>query len=155
MVLAWRVAGRWSLPLATRRAWRRLGVGLAGWFVANVGWLWYEALRGLETPVAFDVVYLAASGVMMGGLLLFAVAAESQLAHAAGEAAAEEPERPRRPLSVLPYLAVAGGYGLLLVVARGLPLYPLGGMLVGSVVMIALVVTRQLSVLRENARLTE
>src|ERR671923_670268 len=71
MVLAWRVAGRWSLPLATRRAWRRLGVGLAGWFVANVGWLWYEALRGLETPVAFDVVYLAASGVMMVGLLAF------------------------------------------------------------------------------------
>jgi len=35
-----------------------------------------------------------------------------------------------------------------------LALYPLGGMLVGSVVMIALVVARQLSVLRENARLT-
>jgi hypothetical protein len=37
MVLAWRVAGRRSLPPATRRAWRRLGVGLAGWFLANVG----------------------------------------------------------------------------------------------------------------------
>ena len=279
MVLAWRVAGRRSLPAATRRAWRRLGVGLAGWFVANLGWLWYEALRGVETPVVFDVVYLAAAGVMLvgllafpgrrrsrqeqvrlamdvgvvvaaafvvvwylvlgpatrvdepewttvvlsvaypvtdlvlvfgivtallrgappsssgslrllllgigayvvadvadgymslhgaeavnlrwthllwlGGLLLFAFAAERQWAHAGREAAAEEPERPRRAFSVLPYLAVAGGYGLLLVVARGLALYPLGGMLVGSVVMIALVVTRQLSVLRENARLTE
>jgi hypothetical protein len=37
MLLAWRVAGRRSLPLATRRAWRRLGTGLAGWFLANVG----------------------------------------------------------------------------------------------------------------------
>jgi diguanylate cyclase len=278
MALAWRVTGRRSLPPATRRAWRRLGVGLAGWFVANVGWLWYEALRGVETPVVVDVVYLAAAGVMLvgllafpgrrrsrqeqlrlamdigvvvaaafvvvwylvlgaatrvdepewttvvlsvaypvtdlvlvfgivtallrgappssgaalrllllgigayvvadvadgymslrgaeavnlrwthllwlGGLLLFAVAADRQWAHAGGEAA-EEPERPRRPFSVLPYLAVAGGYGLLLVVARGLALYPLGAMLVGSVVMIALVVTCQLSVLRENARLTE
>jgi hypothetical protein len=31
MALAWRVTGRRSLPPATRRAWRRLGVGLAGW----------------------------------------------------------------------------------------------------------------------------
>jgi diguanylate cyclase len=279
MLLAWRVAGRRSLPLATRRAWRRLGTGLAGWFLANVGWLWFEAVRGVETPVVFEVVYLAAAGVMLvgllafpgrrrsrqeqvrlamdigvvvaaafvvvwylvlgpatrveepewttvvlsvaypvtdlvlvfgivtallrgappsstgslrlllfgigayviadvadgymslhgeeavslrwthllwlGGLLLFAVAADSQWAHATGEAAAEEPDRQRRAFSVLPYLAVAGGYGLLLIVARGLALYPLGGMLVGSVVMIALVVTRQLSVLRENARLTE
>jgi diguanylate cyclase len=278
MVLAWRVAGRRSLPHATRRAWRRLGAGLAGWFIANVGWLWFEALRGVETPVVFEVIYLAGAGVMLvgllafpgrprsrqeqvrlaldigvvvaaafvvvwylvlgpatkvedpdwltvvlsvaypvtdlvlvfgivtamlrgappsstgslqllllgigayvvadvadgymsvhggeavdlrwthllwlGGLLLFAVAADGQWAHATEEEAAEEPVRPRRAFSVLPYLAVAGGYGLLLVVARGLALYPLGGMLVGSVVMIALVVVRQLSVLRENARLT-
>jgi len=278
MVLAWRVAGRRSLPLATRRAWRRVGVGLAGWFLANVGWLWFEALRGVETPVVFDVVYLAGAGVMLvgllafpgrrrsrqeqvrlaldigvvvaaafvvvwylvlgpatkvedpewmtvvlsvaypvtdlvlvfgivtamlrgapasstgslqllllgigayviadvadgylnlhggeavnlrwthllwlGGLLLFAVAADGQWAHATEEEAAEEPVRARRAFSALPYLAVAGGYGLLLIVARGLALYPLGGMLVGSVVMIALVVARQLSVLRENARLT-
>jgi len=262
MVLAWRVAGRRSLPLATRRAWRRLGVGLAGWFLANVGWLWFEAVRGVETPVGFDVVYLAGAGVMLvgllafpgrrrsrqeqvrlaldigvvvaaafvvvwylvlgpatkvedpewmtvvlsvaypvtdlvlvfgivtamlrgapasstgslqllllgigayviadvadgymnlhggeavnlrwthllwlGGLLLFAVAADGQWAHATEEEAAE-PVRARRAFSVLPYLAVAGGYGLLLIVARGLALYPLGGMLVGSVVMIALV----------------
>jgi diguanylate cyclase len=278
MLLAWRVAHRRSLPSATRRAWWRLGVGLAGWFIANVGWLWFEAIRGVETPLVVDVIYLTAAGVMLagllalpgrrrsreerlrlaldvgvvvaaafvaiwylvlgpatttgdahlttvvlsvaypvadlvlifgivtamlrgtpasstgslqllllgigayvvadvvdgymslhggemvelgwthlmwlGGLLLFAAAADSQWAHAVG-GAGEETVRPRRSFSVLPYLAVAGGYGLLLVVARGLALYPLGGMLVGSVVMIALVVTRQLSVLRENARLTE
>jgi diguanylate cyclase (GGDEF)-like protein len=277
MLLAWRVARRGSLPPATRRAWRRLGVGLAGWFLANVGWLWFEAIRGVDTPVVVDAVYLTAAGVMLvgllalpgrrrtreerlrlamdvgvvvaaafvamwylvlgpattieesdlvsvvvavaypvadlvlvfgivtallrgtpasssgslrllllgigayvvadvvdgymslhggevvglgwthllwlGGLLLFAVAADSQWAQAVDDAA-EEPAR-RRTFSVLPYVAVAGGYGLLLIVARGLALYPLGGMLVGSVVMIALVVTRQLSVLRENARLTE
>jgi len=247
MVLAWRVAGRRSLPLATRRAWRRVGVGLAGWFLANVGWLWFEALRGVETPVVFDVVYLAGAGVMLvgllafpgrrrsrqeqvrlaldigvvvaaafvvvwylvlgpatkvedpewmtvvlsvaypvtdlvlvfgivtamlrgapasstgslqllllgigayviadvadgymnlhggeavnlrwthllwlGGLLLFAVAADGQWAHATEEEAAEEPVRARRAFSALPYLAVAGGYGLLLIVARGLALW--------------------------------
>ena len=37
MLLAWRVSRRGALPAATRRAWWRLGVGLAGWFVANVG----------------------------------------------------------------------------------------------------------------------
>jgi hypothetical protein len=242
MVLAWRVAARRSLPPATRAAWRRLGVGLAGWFVANLGWLWYEALRGVETPVVFDVVYLAAAGVMLvgllafpgrrrsrqeqvrlamdvgvvvaaafvavwylvlgpatrvdepewttvvlsvaypvtdlvlvfgivtallrgappsssgalrllllgigayvvadvadgymslhgaeavnlrwthllwlGGLLLFAFAAERQWAHAGRQAAAEEPERPRRAFSVLPYLAVAGDAVLREVAAR-------------------------------------
>ena len=278
MLLAWRVAHRGSLPPATRRAWWRLGVGLAGWFIANVGWLWFEAIRGVETPPVVDVVYLTAAGVMLfgllalpgrqrsreeqlrlaldvgvvvaaafvaiwylvlgpatttgdtslvtvllsvaypvadlvlvfgivtamlrgtpasgtgslqllllgigayvvadvvdgyrnlhggemvgigwthlmwlGGLLLFALAADSQWAHAV-DGTLREAARPRRSFSVLPYLAVVGGYGLLLVVARGLALYPLGGMLVGSVVMIALVVARQLSVLRENARLTE
>ena len=246
MLLAWRVARRGSLPPATRRGWWRLGVGLAGWFVANLGWLWFEALRGVGTPVVVDVVYLTGAGVMLtgllalpgrrrsreqrlrlaldvgvvvaaafvamwylvlgpatttaeadpvgvaiavaypvadlvlifgivtamlrgtpasssgslqlllagigayvvadvvdgymslhggemvplgwthpmwlGGLLLFAVAADSQWAHAV-DRAAEEPAGPRRSFSVLPYLAVAGGYGLLLVVARGLALY--------------------------------
>jgi hypothetical protein len=36
MALAWRVAARRALPPATRRAWRLLGAGLAGWFLA--GW---------------------------------------------------------------------------------------------------------------------
>jgi hypothetical protein len=69
MLLAWRVAHRRSLPPATRRAWWRLGVGLAGWFIANVGWLWFEAIRGVETPPVVDVVYLTAAGVMLFGLL--------------------------------------------------------------------------------------
>jgi diguanylate cyclase len=279
MALAWRVAARRALPPATRRAWRLLGAGLAGWFLANIGWLWFEALRGVETPVVFEVVYLAGAAVMLvgllalpgrprsrqeqvrlaldigvvvaaafvvmwylvlgpatrvedpdwptvvlsvaypvadlvlvfgivtallrgappsstgslqllllgiggyvvadvadgylslhggeavdipwthllwlGGLLLFAVAADGQWAHGTGDEDADRRLRRRRPFSVLPYLAVAGGYGLLLVVARGLALYPLGGMLVGSVVMIALVVARQLLALRENARLAE
>lgn len=37
MVLAWRVAARRALPPATRRAWRLLGAGLAGSFLANLG----------------------------------------------------------------------------------------------------------------------
>jgi diguanylate cyclase len=119
-------------------------LGIGGYVVADVA-DGYLSLHGGE---AVDIRWTHL--LWLGGLLLFAVAADGQWAHGTGEEDADRPLRRRRPFSVLPYLAVAGGCGLLLVVARGLALYPLGGMLVGSVVMIALVVARQLLALRET-----
>jgi diguanylate cyclase (GGDEF)-like protein len=136
-------------PPSSTGSLKLLLLGIGAYVVADVA-DGYMSLHG-EEAVSLRWTHL----LWLGGLLLFAFAADGQWAHAVEEEAAEEPARPRRSFSVLPYLAVAGGYGLLLIVARGLALYPLGGMLVGSVVMIALVVARQLSVLRENARLTE
>jgi len=57
------------------------------------------------------------------------------------------------PTSTVPYLAMAGGYGLLVVVGLRQAVYPLGDLLLGAVVLTGLVVTRQVGALRENVRL--
>lgn len=56
-------------------------------------------------------------------------------------------------ITLLPYVAIGGGYALLLMVAAGADLYPWGGMAGGAVAMTAIVVVRQVLVLRENQRL--
>jgi len=52
-----------------------------------------------------------------------------------------------------PYGAVALAYGMLAFAARDLSLYPLGGMVLGVVVLTVLVIARQMYALRENRRL--
>ncbi|MEV4350055.1 EAL domain-containing protein [Actinoplanes sp. NPDC049596] len=59
----------------------------------------------------------------------------------------------RGRLTWLPYVGVVLAYGLLAFVARGESLYPLGGMIVGSVVLTSLVIARQMFAQRENRRL--
>ncbi len=71
---------------------------------------------------------------------------------------AEHPERgPEQARSWhvnrLPYVAIGLGYGLLLLIAHGQRLYPLGGLLIGAVVLTLLVVLRQITALRENHEL--
>jgi signal transduction histidine kinase len=58
-----------------------------------------------------------------------------------------------RPLTLLPYLAIAAGYGLLLAVASELLAGPLGNLILGALGLTGLVVARQVTVLRENGRL--
>jgi len=74
-------------------------------------------------------------------------------AASASEATRNGASSPVPATSNLPYLAIAGGYGLLLVVGLRQAVYPLGDLLIGSVVLTALVVTRQVGALRENVRL--
>jgi diguanylate cyclase (GGDEF)-like protein len=62
--------------------------------------------------------------------------------------------RPRRSwLDWLPYVAIGLAYALLLVIARGYGIYPLGGMVFGAVMLTSVVVARQMFALRENRRL--
>ncbi|GIF22471.1 diguanylate cyclase (GGDEF)-like protein [Actinoplanes tereljensis] len=68
-----------------------------------------------------------------------------------GPAPAERPGRGR--LGWLPYGAVALASGLLAFVAREQSLYPLGGMIIGAIVITALVIARQMYAQRENRRL--
>lgn len=58
-------------------------------------------------------------------------------------------------MSLLPYAGVAGGYLLLLGVARSRAAYPLDGLIVGACGLTGVVVLRQLTALRDNARLTD
>jgi len=72
------------------------------------------------------------------------------------ETAADDPVDPQFAIpriSRLPYLAIAAGYGLLLSVGVRQARYPLGDLLLGSVALTSLVVTRQVAALRENVAL--
>jgi diguanylate cyclase (GGDEF)-like protein len=61
--------------------------------------------------------------------------------------------RGRGRLGWLPYGAVVLAYGLLAFAARGVPLYPLGGLVLVASALTVLVIARQLLALRENRRL--
>ena len=66
---------------------------------------------------------------------------------------------PPRPLtsgpSILPYLAVAGSYVLLMIVGlRSVTFNSVGGVLLGAVVLTVLVSVRQFAALQDNSRLT-
>ena len=56
-------------------------------------------------------------------------------------------------VSKLPYVAIAMAFGLMLYVGRKESLYPLGGLIGISVFITALVVARQVTVMRDNSRL--
>ncbi|WP_305786965.1 putative bifunctional diguanylate cyclase/phosphodiesterase [Symbioplanes lichenis] len=68
-------------------------------------------------------------------------------------ASAQEGRGRRGRVSWLPYGAIAFAYALLAFVAREQSLYPLGGMILGAVVLTALVIARQVFAQRENRRL--
>src|SRR2546429_7397045 len=111
--------------------------------------MWYGYL-GLHNAFVggswADLCWLAAN-------YLFAVSANAQHYWSGRIGSDVTGHSETRPVSRLPYLAVAFGYGLLLIIARGQHLYPLGGMVLGAVVLTAAAVLRQLSVLHENRKL--
>jgi diguanylate cyclase (GGDEF)-like protein len=121
---------------------------------------------GLLVFIAADVIYdyITVHSTYLGGdrvdslwilaLTIVFVAASCQLhAESPGEYASQL-ESPAASPSVLPYLAVAGSYVLLTVVGlRHVRLNPLGGVLLGAVVLTALVSVRQFAALRDNNRL--
>ncbi len=86
--------------------------------------------------------------------LLLSVAAAVELAASRKASDGVTPDaRPVRPLSTLPYVAVALGYGLLLWVSFGDIPESVQGVIFGAVLLTALVVARQIVAVRENARL--
>jgi diguanylate cyclase (GGDEF)-like protein len=60
-----------------------------------------------------------------------------------------------RVVNVLPYVAIAGAYSLLLVVGHDAAAFPLDGLILLAVLLTAVVVARQVTVLHDNARLIE
>jgi diguanylate cyclase (GGDEF)-like protein len=139
--------------------------------------LWRGAPRGTVVPlrifatgllvfIAADVTYsyITVHSTYLGGdpvdtlwflaLILLLVAAGCQLRARPGGDAAPPLAAPAPRPSVLPYLAVAGSYLLLVVVGlRHVAFNPLGGVLVGAVALTLLVSARQFAALRDNGRL--
>jgi diguanylate cyclase (GGDEF)-like protein len=139
--------------------------------------LWRGAPRGTVVPlrifatgllvfIAADVTYsyITVHSTYLGGdpvdtlwflaLILLLVAAGCQLRARPGGDTAPPLTAPAPRPSVLPYLAVAGSYLLLVVVGlRHVAFNPLGGVLVGAVALTLLVSARQFAALRDNGRL--
>jgi diguanylate cyclase (GGDEF)-like protein len=130
---------------SSRRPLQILIGGLALFVVADVYYGYvglHQAFIGGSWP---DLFWLSAN-------YLFALSAVEQ------HQRAEHPERRHLQavswhVNRLPYLGVGVGYGLLVLIAHDQHLYPLGGLLLGAVVLTLLVVLRQITALRENHEL--
>ena len=142
LTLLWRGVPRPSItPL------RICASGLIVFIAADVSYDWITVHSSYRGGDPVDTLWIIA-------LLVLFIAASCQLR---AEPSAEFPRavdgRASRP-SVLPYLAVAASYALLTVVGlRGVPFDPLGGILLGAVVLAVLVSLRQFTALRDYSRL--
>jgi len=121
---------------------------------------------GLVVYIAADVTYayITAHGTYLGGdpvdtlwflaLTILFVAAGCQLRAGPAMGFATPARALATRPSLLPYLAVAASYLLLTIVGlENVPFNPLGGVLVGAVVLTAFVCARQFVALRDNGRL--
>ncbi|MCC6175541.1 MAG: EAL domain-containing protein [Chloroflexi bacterium] len=126
---------------------RLLIAGLIPFFAADLAFLYLVpqgAYHGGDWP---DILLVTASYLMaLGAAVQYWTATRPDLR-------ANTASRPVRPFSWMPYAAIAIGYGLLLVVARDYLLEPLGALIADAVGLTALVVARQITAVRENARL--
>ena len=130
---------------SSRRPLQILIGGLALFVVADVYYGYIGLHAGFVGGSWPDLFWLSAN-------FLFAVAAGEQHYRAGHPDRGAQRARSWH-VNRLPYVAVGLGYGLLLLIARGQGLYPLGGLLVGAVVLTAVVVLRQITALRENHEL--
>ncbi len=121
---------------------------------------------GLTMFIAADVTYdyITVNSTYLGGdpvdtlwfvaLAIMWIAASCQLHAEPQEHFATPPRDPAARPSVLPYLAVAGSYLLLMVIGlENVGFNPLGGILLGALVLTVLVSLRQFAALRDNGRL--
>jgi diguanylate cyclase len=134
---------------SSRRPLRILIVGMLSFMIADICFGYVELGEGFSGGTWPDLFWLSANWA-------FALAANDQY-HRGVLPPALEPsvKQSAQRVVLLPYLGVALGYGLLLLIARHQQLYPLGGLLLGGVVLTGVVVVRQVVALRENAGLVQ
>jgi diguanylate cyclase (GGDEF)-like protein len=141
--LLWRGAPRGTVvPL------RIFATGLLMFIAADITYSWITVHSSYLGGDPVDTLWFVA-------LIILFVAAGCQLrAGPGGSEASPLPFVPSARPSVLPYLAVAGSYLLLVLVGlRHVASNPLGGVLVGAVALTLLVSVRQFAALRDNGRL--
>ncbi|MCO8277034.1 EAL domain-containing protein [Actinoplanes sp. TRM 88003] len=120
-----------------------LAGAVALYIVADVAYSWITLNHQFTGGTWPDLFWLAGNYVL-------ALAARRR--HREGRAATHG-RAGRARLTLLPYAASAIAYGLLGYLAREQDLYPLGGMIIGAIVLTSLVVARQMYALRENRNL--
>jgi diguanylate cyclase (GGDEF)-like protein len=143
LYLLWRGAPRPSITSL-----RIFATGMLVFIAADVA---YDYVSTNSTYVGGNPV----DTLWMAALAILFVAAACQLRSAPADEVAAPPRLPASRPSILPYLAVAGSYVLLTVVGlRSVSINPVGGVLLGAVVLTVLVSVRQFAALRDNSRLT-
>ena len=134
-------------PRRSATSLRILAVGLLVFIAADISYDYITVHTTYLGGSPVDTLWIVA-------LTIVFVAAGCQLhAEPTVEVAAPPRVTAARP-SVLPYLAIAGSYLLLMVVGlRDVTFNSLGGVLLGAVILTALVSARQFAALRDNGRL--
>jgi diguanylate cyclase (GGDEF)-like protein len=127
----------------SRRPLQALLLSLALYIIADTYYGYVNLHGGFVGGTWPDLFFLTAQ-------YLFAVAGQAQCVGAADAAMGEGDGRLRHSVSRLPYLAVMVGYAVLVGIAHSEALYPLGGLLIGAVVLTGLVTVRQMTALRDN-----
>lgn len=132
---------------SSRRALAILAVGLGLFVVADIGFGYYAlntSYAGGDWP---DSLWIVAQFLMV-------VAAQYQYMRST-RAKDVGPHRPAHGnrVSKLPYVAIVVAFGLMLYVGHKAALYPLGGLIGISVLITALVLGRQVTVMRDNSKL--
>jgi diguanylate cyclase (GGDEF)-like protein len=132
---------------SSRRALAILAVGLGLFVIADIGFGYaslHTEFKGGDWP---DTIWMIAQNLM-----IFAAYYQHR------RVVRKQDEVVRRPVpsarvSRLPYVAIGIAFSLLLIVSRHEHAYPLGALILASVGITVLVLARQLTVMRENARL--
>jgi diguanylate cyclase (GGDEF)-like protein len=140
--LLWRGAPRGTLvPL------RIFAIGLLVFVAADLTYTWITVHSSYLGGDPVDTLWFVAVTILF-------IAASCQLRARPGVDAHPLPFVPAARPSVLPYVAVAVSYVLLVLVGlRHVAFNPLGGVLVGAVALTLLVSARQFAALRDNGRL--
>jgi diguanylate cyclase (GGDEF)-like protein len=140
--LLWRGAPRGTVvPL------RIFATGLLVFVAADLTYTWITVHSSYLGGDPVDTLWFAAVTILF-------IAAGCQLRAGTGVDAHPLPFVPAAQPSVLPYVAVAVSYLLLVLVGlRHVAFNPLGGVLVGAVALTLLVSVRQFAALRDNGRL--
>jgi diguanylate cyclase len=131
-----------------RRALAILAMGLGLFVVADVGFAYYNLHSGYAGGDWPDSLWMVAQFLMV-------VAAQHHYMGLKQEAAVEGPHRPAQGsrVSKIPYAAIGIAFGLMLYAGHREALYPLGGLIGISVLITALVLGRQVTVMRDNSHL--
>ncbi|MGH2784324.1 MAG: diguanylate cyclase [Actinomycetota bacterium] len=134
-------------PRGSGHALRILATGLVFLVVGDVAFAHlalHESYQGGDWP---DAAWMFAQ-------VLTAVAAQYQYWHASrGEQGHMSRQIEPRTFSPFPYVAIFASFLLLAFVGWDQAVYPIGGLMVGALIVTALVVGRQVAALRDNLRL--
>jgi diguanylate cyclase (GGDEF)-like protein len=118
---------------------RLLAAAIGAFVVADTSYAYFQLHDGFASGNWPDLFWAT-------GCYLLALAAHRRCRQDENAAAGG----PRTGTNWLPYGAIGLAYALLGIIAGGQGLYPLGGMIIGAIVLTSLVVARQMYALREN-----